>query len=162
MQYIVEDYCISLEPLSVCLFSLTVKDNRDFSMYKAHMPLKPFAKDKEQFEAVMKKFFKGTYYITIEEDYTLKFEKYVFQIEKDINGLNFSFKLVVDEIVMKEFTLHLPLILEKALADAREAAFNALIGKVTIRNSNLDAAVSAATSDAEKISIFRKMAGLTS
>ena len=162
MMYIVEDYCISLEQLYVGLFSFTVKDNRDFSTYKAHMPLKPFAKDKEQFEAVMKKFFKGVYLIIIEEDYSLKFEKYVFQIEKDANGLNFSFKHVVDEIVVKEFTLQLPLFPTMSLADAREAAFNALRGKATLRISNLDAAVSAATSDAEKISIFRKMAGLIS
>jgi len=162
MKYFVGDYCISLELEADPLFSLTVQDNRHFSTYKANLPFELFAKDKEQLKAVMKKFFEGAYLMKIEEDFTLKFEKYVLQIEKDANGLNFSFKLVVDEIVMKEFTLQLPLFPTMSLADAREAAFNALIGKATIRISNLDAAVSAATSDAEKISIFRKMAGLTS
>jgi len=145
MEYIVGDYSISLEPSLGRLFSFTVKDNRDFSTYKGNMPFKLFAKDKEQFKAVMKKFFEGAYLMKIEEDYTLKIEKYVFQIEKDANGLNFLFKLVVDEIVMKEFTLQLPLFPTMSLADAREAAFNALPGKATLRISNLDAAVSAIT-----------------
>jgi hypothetical protein len=109
MKYIVGDYCISLEPLVGELFSFTVKYNRDFSTYKANMPCKLFAKDKEQFEAVMKKFFEGAYLMKIEEDYTLKFEKYVFQIEKDANGLKFSFKFVVDEIVIYYCYLQLPL-----------------------------------------------------
>ncbi len=118
MKYIVGDYCISLEPLLGCLFSLTVKDNRHFSTYKCNMPFKLFAKDKEQFVAVMKKFFEGAYLMKIEEDYTLKIEKYVFQIEKDANGLNCSFKLVVNEIVIKDiyFTLtpfhRTPLVIE--------------------------------------------------
>jgi hypothetical protein len=128
MEYIVGDYSISLEPLLGCLFSLTVKDNRNFSTYKGNMPFKLFAKDKEQFKEVMKKFFEGAYLMKIEEDYTLKIEKYVFQIEKDANGLNFSFKLVVDEIVMKEivtqfnrhFTLQLPPFPTMSLEDARE------------------------------------------
>ena len=163
MKYIVGDYSISLEPFVFsCLFTFTVEDKRHFSTYKGEFDLNIVAKDVKQFEALMKKFFEGAYLMKIEEDYTLKFEKYVFQIEKDANGLNFSFKLVVDEIVMKEFTLQLPLFPTMSLADAREAAFNALPGNATLRISNLDAAVSAATSDAEKISIFRKMAGLIS
>ena len=94
MKYIVGDYCISLELETVPLFSLTVDDKRHFSTYKAEFDFNIVAKDVKQFETLMKKFFEG---------------KYFMQIEKDAVGLDLSFKIVVDEIVMKEFSLQLPL-----------------------------------------------------
>ena len=105
MKYIVGDYCISLEPLLDSMWSLTVKDNREFSTYEWGVNI--LAKDKEQFKAVMKKFFEGAYLMKIEEDYTLKIEKYGFHIEKDANKLIFLFEVVVNEIVIKDFTLTL-------------------------------------------------------
>jgi hypothetical protein len=94
MKYVMGDYSISLEQHGVPLFSLTVEDKRHFSTYKGDFDMSIVAKDVKQFEALMKKFFEGRYFM---------------QIEKDAIGLDISFKIVVDEIVMKEFSLQLPL-----------------------------------------------------
>ena len=104
MKYIVGDYCISLEVVSVPMFSLTVEDKCHFSAYKCEFDFNIFATDFRQFEAVMKKFFEAAYFFRIENG---KYEKYVFQIETNPNGLVLSFKIVVEEMVVKELTLQL-------------------------------------------------------
>ena len=104
MKYIVGDYCISLEVVSVPMFSLTVEDKCHFSAYKCEFDFNIFATDFRQLEAVMKKFFEASYFFRIENG---KYEKYVFQIETNPNGLVLSFKIVVEEMVVKELTLQL-------------------------------------------------------
>jgi len=113
MKYFFGDYCISLElvpvPIfSVPMFSLTVEDKGHFSAYECEFDFNIFATDFGQFEAVMKKFFEAAYFYRVEDG---KFEKYVFQIETNSNGLGLLFKIVVDEMVVKQLTLQLHLIL---------------------------------------------------
>lgn len=110
MKYIVGDYIISLEQHAAPLFSLTVEGTRHLSIYifKSELNITKVAKDAKHFEALMKKFFEGKYSMQIGNDYSLRIEKYDFQIEKDANGLNLLFKIVVNEILIKEFSLQLP------------------------------------------------------
>lgn len=142
MKYIVGDYCISLELESVPLFSLTVDDKRHFSTYKAEFDFNIVAKDVKQFEALMKKFFEG---------------KYFFQIEKDAVGLELSFKIVVDEIVMKEFNLQLPLhhkLTEKEEHTARIHQLEEEVAKMRKRLNRLELFMEHAIGDPNKEVMF--------
>ena len=66
----------------------------------------------------MKKFFEAAYFFRVEDG---KFERYIFETETNANGLGLLFKLVVDEIVMKEFTLQLhPILTDTARIEQLE------------------------------------------
>lgn len=142
MQYIVGDYSISLEQHAAPLFSLIVDDKRHFSTFKGDFDMNIVAKDVKQFEALMKKFFEG---------------KYFMQIEKDAVGLNFYFKIVVDEIVMKEFSLQLPLHHQLSEKEEHAARINQLeeeVAKIQKRLDRLELFMEHAIGNPEVESLF--------
>jgi hypothetical protein len=80
--------------LPMFFFTLIVEDKRDYSIYKGEFDMHIVTDDIASFDALMKKFFDG---------------KYDFRVDPYENGLELSFKIIIEDIVLKQFKLQVPI-----------------------------------------------------
>ena len=96
MEFSNDRFVFTLGPseLPMFFFTLMVEDKRDYSIYKGEFDMHIVTDDIASFDALMKKFFDGKYY---------------FRVDPHANGLELSFKITIEDIVLKQFKLQVPI-----------------------------------------------------
>ena len=125
MEFVKDRFLITLEPqaLPMFFFTLTVEDKRDFSIYRGEFDMHIATDDLASFAALMKTFFDGKYY---------------FRVEPYANGLDLTFKITIDDIVLKQFKLQLPIFHKLSEKEEHAARILQLENKVEDLQKQLD------------------------
>ena len=125
MEFVHDRFQITLEPQALpnFFFTLTIEDKRDFRIYKGEFDMHVVTDDIASFEALMKKFFDGKYY---------------FRVEPYADGLELTFKITIDDIVLKQFKLQLPLFHKLTEKEEHAARILQLENKVEVMQKQLD------------------------